>query len=198
MYMYYNNMRDSGLPLFVSLFPYSSHNPLPDIWLRNACSGHVPGVTSVLHELRGLAKVTRKSSAKTYTCQCDGASGCLLSPDWTLISAAVYSMKQGSEIKPPFFGVYYPNYANSSRHDLRLPNNGDLPHNFDVTWHVTLLQDNLAVGMQWCERTVTWWVPWRWYTEKGVSLCPSFHTKSDRHSLTFATATLSLIPLLNS
>jgi hypothetical protein len=26
-------------------------------------------VTSVLHELRDLAKVTRKSSAKTYTCQ---------------------------------------------------------------------------------------------------------------------------------
>jgi hypothetical protein len=58
-------MRDSGLPLFVSLFPSSSRNPLPDIWLRNACSG----VTSVLHELRDLAKVTRKNSAKAYTCQ---------------------------------------------------------------------------------------------------------------------------------
>jgi hypothetical protein len=30
---------------------------------------NVPGVTSVLHELRDLAKVIRKSSAKTYTCQ---------------------------------------------------------------------------------------------------------------------------------
>jgi hypothetical protein len=30
---------------------------------------NVSGVTSVLHELRDLAKVTRKSSAKTYTCQ---------------------------------------------------------------------------------------------------------------------------------
>jgi hypothetical protein len=30
---------------------------------------NAPGVTSVLHELRDLAKVTRKSSAKTYTCQ---------------------------------------------------------------------------------------------------------------------------------
>jgi hypothetical protein len=69
MYMYHNNMRDSGLPLFVSLFPYSSHNPLPDMWLRNACSGQCPRCDAVLHELRDLAKVTRKSSAKTYTCQ---------------------------------------------------------------------------------------------------------------------------------
>jgi hypothetical protein len=30
---------------------------------------YVPGVTSMLHELRDLAKVIRKSSAKTYTCQ---------------------------------------------------------------------------------------------------------------------------------
>jgi hypothetical protein len=30
---------------------------------------NVPGVTSMLHELRDLVKVIRKSSAKTYTCQ---------------------------------------------------------------------------------------------------------------------------------
>jgi hypothetical protein len=40
----------------------------------------VPGVTSMLHELRDLAKVIRKSSAKTYTCQ----YGCVT---WTRISA---------------------------------------------------------------------------------------------------------------
>jgi hypothetical protein len=34
---------------------------------------NVPGVTSTLHELRDLAKVIRKSSAKTYTCQYNAA-----------------------------------------------------------------------------------------------------------------------------
>jgi hypothetical protein len=43
-------MSDSGLLLFVSLFPYPFHNPLP-----------VPGVTSMLHEVREISKVTRKS-----------------------------------------------------------------------------------------------------------------------------------------
>jgi hypothetical protein len=35
-------MRKSGLLLFVSFFPYPSHNPLPDMCLRNACSGQCP------------------------------------------------------------------------------------------------------------------------------------------------------------
>jgi hypothetical protein len=47
--------------------------PLPQPAPRRAYITRVavnaPGLTSVLHELRDLAKVTRKSSAKTYTCQ---------------------------------------------------------------------------------------------------------------------------------
>jgi hypothetical protein len=35
----YNNMRDSGLLLFVSLFPYPFHNPPPHMCLRNAYEG---------------------------------------------------------------------------------------------------------------------------------------------------------------
>jgi hypothetical protein len=36
---YYNNMRDSGLLLFLSLFPYPFHNTHPHMGLRNAYEG---------------------------------------------------------------------------------------------------------------------------------------------------------------
>jgi hypothetical protein len=78
MYMYYNNMRDSGLPLCLC-------SPTPPTTRSQTCgyvtrvAVNVPGVTSVLHELRDLTKVTRKS-AKTYTCQ-----KCLCTDDYSTV-----------------------------------------------------------------------------------------------------------------
>jgi hypothetical protein len=59
--MYYNNMRNSGLPLFVSLFPNSSPTTRSQTYGYVTCVAvNVPGVPSVLHELRDLAKATQK------------------------------------------------------------------------------------------------------------------------------------------
>jgi hypothetical protein len=62
---YYNNMRDSGLLLFVSLFPYPLRSQTCAYVMRVAVN--VPGVTSMGHEVR--EGHTKKASSKTYTCQ---------------------------------------------------------------------------------------------------------------------------------
>jgi hypothetical protein len=58
-------MRDSGLLLFVSLFPYPFRSQTCAYIMRVAVN--VTGVTSMGHEVReGHMK---KASGKTYTCQ---------------------------------------------------------------------------------------------------------------------------------
>jgi hypothetical protein len=80
--------------------PYPFHNPLPDMCLHNACSGQCPGVTSVLHALRDLAKDTRKSSAKTYKCQNIGTGTFLQLNTQKFISFSTYNSR--NKKKNPF------------------------------------------------------------------------------------------------
>jgi hypothetical protein len=51
------------------MFPYPSPTRSQTCAYITRVAANAPCVTSVLHELCDLAKVTRKSSAKTYKCQ---------------------------------------------------------------------------------------------------------------------------------
>jgi hypothetical protein len=62
-------MRDSRLLCLYLCSPTPPSNRSQTFGYVTRVAVNVPGVTSMLHELRDLKKKKKKSSAKTYTCQ---------------------------------------------------------------------------------------------------------------------------------